>query len=719
MMRRRGPLAAPRRVTTRILAVTAALAPGALGFLGTPVLADIAGSPAAERTIPVAPGTDASISADGRFIAFTSGADDLVPGDTNGLQDVFVRDLLTDSTVRVAVGSNQPAISADGRFVAFSNGDVFIADLGSQAVSRVSTSGGLWPSISADGHLVTFVSTAGAPMLHDRMTGETKQIAQTAQPGQRPYLSQDGRFVTFSAGGLPPGVGNKTCWVQPFAGPPMYADCTDAYVYDVATEELDVVSLSSEETLGNSSSLATGISADGRFVAFTSWATNLVPSYTPAYPVDTSDVGDITYQPIDENELRPKLSQAFVRDRLTGRTMRVSVTSNGEQITVGSASGGVSADGRLVAFTSNADSLGGTRTCGPLPCKDLFVHDLRTGSTEQVSITSEGSPADGSSGGAALSADGRYIAFSSSATNLGLSTGGIILRDNGATVGVGALVVSKFGSVIGASGWASFRGVVATSAVDAVGDAVGQNHLGADLREVSIVDRPSIRDVGVTFALEDLPSRSVDDPRGSVACQRPPLIQQQGHCHTGPEQYGTVSRIPGQPGVVYGLRFESGGVVYEVRTDFNSKVLVRCDVVCVTVAPLAGGYGTRGEEVSVSLPVSMVPSLRSDGISDVLAFTALADPGPAAADVRAHLLDSTELPSTPLPSPTLEVGIAAAGVDDEGEVAFEPVAIDADGRFAWSVAKSTLPDGEYHVWARACHGTSCDVVSSEPFAVAS
>src|SRR5439155_409199 len=133
------------------------------------------------------------------------------------------------------------------------------------------------------------------------------------------------------------------------------------------------------------------LSADGRYVAFASDASNLVTG-------DTGGRGDI-----------------FVRDLQTGVTTRASLDSGGAQGNASSDLPALSADGRYVAFASDASNLvsGDTNNVG-----DIFVRDLQTGVTTRVSLDSSGTQANGSSSGPAISADGRYVAFTSLANNL-------------------------------------------------------------------------------------------------------------------------------------------------------------------------------------------------------------------------------------------------------------------------------------------------------------
>ena len=140
------------------------------------------------------------------------------------------------------------------------------------------------------------------------------------------------------------------------------------------------------------------ISADGRFLAFDSHASNLVAG-------DTNERNDV-----------------FVRDRLSGKTTRVSVRTGGEQGNEASYLRAISADGRFVVFSSYASNLvaGDTAGCNGerLTCSDVFVRDRVTGKTTRVSVGSGGEQANGNSGEAAISADGRFVAFSSYASNL-------------------------------------------------------------------------------------------------------------------------------------------------------------------------------------------------------------------------------------------------------------------------------------------------------------
>jgi len=265
---------------------------------------------------------DPSISADGRYVAFESDANNLVANDTNGKTDIFVRDHLTRLTKRVSVSSGegqanshsfQPSISADGRHVAFM----------SKARDLVAN--------DTNGALDVFV--------RDRREGTTRRVSISSGEGQAdsgssyPSISADGRYVAFQS-----------------SASDLIADDTngsyDVFVRDRQQGETRRVSISSAGIEGNRSSFVPSISADGRYVAFHSAARNLVAN-------DTNGKADV-----------------FVRDRQQGVTRRVSLTSSGSQADERSWLPSISADGRYVAFESDASNLVANDTNGRF---DVFV----------------------------------------------------------------------------------------------------------------------------------------------------------------------------------------------------------------------------------------------------------------------------------------------------------------------------------------------------------
>jgi Tol biopolymer transport system component len=251
-------------------------------------------------------------------------------------------------------------------------------------------------SISGDGSRVAFVSTPAniipgstdtfdAVFVRDLRTGAVSRV-DVSTAGDPPQgisgvalISGDGRHVVFQSygSGLDPGDVN---------------DDGDVFVRDLDTGVTRMVSVTPAGLSGNGVSGGFAVSADGRYVAFQSYASDLVPG-------DTNGVPD-----------------AFVRDMRTGVTRLVSVAAGGGPADgYGSSPTAVSADGRFVAFQSYASDLVPGDTNGML---DAFVRDMRAGTTTRVSVDGRGAQADGASAGAAMTADARWLAFGSSATNL-------------------------------------------------------------------------------------------------------------------------------------------------------------------------------------------------------------------------------------------------------------------------------------------------------------
>ena len=288
-------------------------------------------------------------------------------GDTNWVSDVFVHDRQTGETARASVddAGNQgnslsqfPRISAGGRFVAFE-----------------SLASNLVPG-DTNGALDVFV--------HDRQTRRTTRVslsdggAEGNSASGVPCLSEGGRFVAFEslASNLVPGDSNES---------------TDVFVHDRQTGETTRVSVDSLGHQADGPSAGSSIDGRGRYVAFESLASNLVDG-------DTNRVSDV-----------------FVHDRQTGKTTRVSVDSRGRQANGGSAAPSLSGDGRFVGFGSYASNLVDGDTNQDI---DVFVHDRQTGKTIRVSVDSQGRQANGGSGIPAVSAEGRWVAFHSFASNL-------------------------------------------------------------------------------------------------------------------------------------------------------------------------------------------------------------------------------------------------------------------------------------------------------------
>jgi Tol biopolymer transport system component len=415
----------------RILALTM-IAFGLLAALLDPVLPILAAGTTERVSVDSngvegnAESSNLAISGDGRFVAFESRASNLVPGDTNFAQDIFVRDRRNNTTARIS-NSNQnfqyssmPSISADGRFIAFSssvsnlvagdtNGsiDAFVYDQQTRIIERASLSAsgqqannecGL-AAISGDGRFVVFATRATNLVtddtngvmdifVHDRQTGATERVSLDSHGieanGQSGLggisISGDGRFVSFvsEASNLVPNDTN---------------DMADVFVRDrqAGTTERASVNTASVQANARSMFYPRTMSSDGRFVAFLSFASNLVAE-------DSNLTWDV-----------------FVRDRQAGTTERVSVGSAGEQANDGSYNMAISGDGSVIAFVSYATNLVAGDTNG---AADMFVHNRLQGTTELVSLGSAGEPANDEPSLPAVNGNGSVIAFMSAATNL-------------------------------------------------------------------------------------------------------------------------------------------------------------------------------------------------------------------------------------------------------------------------------------------------------------
>ena len=255
-------------------------------------------------------GARASVTADGRFVAFMSFADNLVPDDTNLSADVFVRDRLLGTTERVSVtskgnegnghsgiSSSSVDISDDGRFVVFD----------SEATN-----------------LVRGDDNANAEVfVHDRLTGETELITRGLDgdpaTGDSPAISADGRFVAFTSFGQ-----------NLVADHPEFDFSRHAYVYDRQTQVIERVDVDSNVVLGSGSATGVAISADGRYIAFDTFADNLVP-------------GPGDQQGID----------VFVRDRVNGTTEGISTSGDTGQFEGNSFLSSITSTGRFVGFSSD------------------------------------------------------------------------------------------------------------------------------------------------------------------------------------------------------------------------------------------------------------------------------------------------------------------------------------------------------------------------------
>ncbi len=285
--------------------------------------------------------------------------------------------------------------------------DVFGLESAGETIRVSATSGGgeassySWlESVSADGRYVAFRSdsnlipgvTGRQIYIKDLVTGELRLGSSDANGVQGNgtsnggSLSSDGRYLAFRSTSttLIPGVSR--------AG--------QIYVKDLVTGEIKLGSSNASGVHGNAMSLGASISADGRHVVFESTATNLIPGVTG--------------------------QQIYVKDLTTGELKLANSNQGGVQGNGSSASGRISVDGRYVVFHSNSTNLvtgaGGW---------EIYVKDLQTGEVRVASSNENGISGNDSSYSAAISAEGRYVAFRSFATNLisGVSGWQIYVKD--------------------------------------------------------------------------------------------------------------------------------------------------------------------------------------------------------------------------------------------------------------------------------------------------
>ena len=500
---------------------------------------------------------ESAMTPDGHYVAFASTASNLVPGDANGIQDIFVRDLVTGVTTLASPGatgpgrSDSPQLTPDGRYVAFlstatnlvpgatTTGEVYVRDLTgavtylasgnahtlisgnvisyNQAISdngqfvafESSTNGSsvggviqrynlqsgstdiVYPNAAAiltgytcfrnldmtpDGRFIAFVASTNSSQsgiyLWDAQTatatlvsGDTNNIVPTNSVCDWPVVDPSGRFVVFlsTATSLTTNVvagdfhlylrdvqaGSTTLldadtngfgFPKDFLSPARLTpdgrflafDCTDEYpatntynqpsafadsslvpndnnhacdvfVRDLTTNTIELVSVRQpawpSQSPGDSSpAMIFSVDTGGRYVAFASASTSLVPN--------------------DTNTFRG----VFVHDLLSGTNLLVSADTNGFANANGvSTDPSISGDGRYVAFTSYASNLvaGYIKPSGAGGSPDVFVRDLQTGITRLVSVSADGTSAGNSNSCLpVISADGRYVLFHSWANNL-------------------------------------------------------------------------------------------------------------------------------------------------------------------------------------------------------------------------------------------------------------------------------------------------------------
>lgn len=483
-----------------------------------------------------------TMSSDGRWIAFSSDATNLVPGDTNNWADIFLRDHQTGAVSRINLGPGGveadsaavcPVISDDGSVVVYASWaknlvpgpnaieDVFLYDVVSGATERISVAlagagadevCGL-PTVSADGRYVAFYGSAKNLVvgdtnnrddcfLRDRVTGTTTRITlgmggvQTNHHSTLPNISADGRYIAYTSAASNIAAGDtNNQW--------------DVFRYDTQTGVTDWVSAG-----GNNWSNAGGIgvtSADGRFIVFNSVATNLVPN-------DLNGTSDV-----------------FVRDMTLGTTERISQTAGGIGGDAGSYWSVISRDGRFVTYESYAKNLVPGDTNG---VSDIFIHDRQTGETIRISQSNAGQEGDANSFAPAISGNGRYVGFYSLATNLvGADTNQVSdlfvhAQCWAATESIGAGLAGTGGVIpsMSVGEGTCFAGGYQVGVNDVIGGALGFLFLGTQLAPQATLGGTFYIDLnGPTVAAAVVFSGPAGSPgAGSVSFPAPDIHAQQG-----------------------------------------------------------------------------------------------------------------------------------------------------------------------------------------------
>lgn len=306
-----------------------------------------------------------SISQSGRYIAFESAASNLVPGDNNRANDVFIYNRLSGEIKRYSVGDNgeetnnasiDPKISADGGGVVFAsaatnlvdgdtNGcyDIFLKQCINGATYRVMGAGGVQPNNHC----------------YQPVPGNNRQVA---------FYSPATNLVAGDANG-----------------------CSDVFVANVLVNSIERVSVSSAGVEGNGASAYPAMTPDARYVAFVSAASNLVHG-------DTNRTIDVFVYDLEEHTIE-----------------RVSLNNEGEQGNGNCWTPDISEDGRYVSFSSSSDNLVAGDSNGVV---DVFVYDRQENTIVRASLSEHDMQANGESVNAKLSASGRYVVFESEATNL-------------------------------------------------------------------------------------------------------------------------------------------------------------------------------------------------------------------------------------------------------------------------------------------------------------
>ena len=369
-----------------------------------------------------------SISDDGRYVTYGSDASNIVANDTNGLRDIFLYDTVTKTTTMITKGydgtpsngkSYNPVISGNGQYITYSslasnlvagdtNGkqDVFlyniltgitslvsVADNGTQGNGASSS-----PSISDDGTYITYQSTANNLVTNDKNgntdiflynaeTKTTKLISvrtvglsepvQTDGNSGSAQISGNGQYIVF------------TSYADDLISKDLN-EVQDVFLYNVSTGAIIRVNVADNGTEANAAGYNPSINYDGTYITFTSTATNLVEN-------DTNNVADV-----------------FLRDTVNKTTTRVSVASDGTPTNAACSGGSISANGRYIVYYSGATNL----VVGSGSFYNVYLYDTQKGTTILLTQGYNGTQANKDCFSPFISGNGDYVVYYSDASNL-------------------------------------------------------------------------------------------------------------------------------------------------------------------------------------------------------------------------------------------------------------------------------------------------------------
>lgn len=637
--------------------------------------------------------TGGVVSADGRYVTFNSNARDLVDDKTHAATDAFVTDLHTGETERVSVtseggqaNSNAHAggMSSDGRYVVFT-----------------SYASNLVPD-DTNGRTDTFV--------HDRSTGETERVSVAADgteangPSQNSAISADGRYVAFAS---------RATNITPEAT----SGQLHAFVKDRVDGTVYLASRSTDEIEGNGPTFYPSLSGDGRYITYYTFATNLVAG-------DTNARNDV-----------------FVHDIVTRKTERVSVTWTGGQANDSSVRPVISGNGRFVAFSSHATNLVPSAATGQIFPYDVFVRDREARTTTRVSTSAAGVLGDGASYVPEISDDGRFITFTSLASNLvpgdtnGMRDAYIhdrhLLRTERVSVGPNEEEGnghSSTGSVTPDGAHVAFFGQATNFVPSDTNDEpdVFVRERGGDLDVVDLRVEPTLDSARVTgdatisgsvlarsafrrLLLQD----SGIEVRGAELIHHAQEDNLLFRWHLNGMQTMPLSGTPAAYEYL-GFAFTTPSGRYEIRVQddlepqastrpFGTKVeLYKCAAECVHVADLPGSLGTTGPEARAALPLKTIGLSDGDPITGMRAYLGLGHRTVG----ESGRIDGVDVPDAVLRRPSVSVGTAPIGTSSD-DVQMSKVDLN-DGHFD---VRLPAPDGSFRTWVRVCLGQSCSLRS--------